>query len=86
MKVEAKEVVGAARLFRHYVDGSFVDTATTFADVNPVDGTIVARVCEADEQTVDRAVRAARAAQIAEWGRSTAAQRADWVDRIADGI
>jgi aminomuconate-semialdehyde/2-hydroxymuconate-6-semialdehyde dehydrogenase len=86
VKVEAKEVVGAARLFRHYVDGSFVDTATTFADVNPVDGTIVARVCEADEQTVDRAVRAARAAQRAEWGRSTAAQRAAWLHRIADGI
>ncbi|RDU96701.1 2-hydroxymuconic semialdehyde dehydrogenase [Trinickia dinghuensis] len=86
MNQEASGAAHAPRLFRHYIDGEFVASATTFDDLNPVDGTLVARVCEADEASVDRAVRAARAAQRAGWGETTPAQRAAWLQRIADGI
>jgi aminomuconate-semialdehyde/2-hydroxymuconate-6-semialdehyde dehydrogenase len=84
-----QEASGAARvprLLQNYIDGEFVASATTFDDLSPVDGTLVARVCEADAQAVDRAVRAAAAAQRAGWGETTPAQRAAWLTRIADGI
>ncbi|WP_322063338.1 2-hydroxymuconic semialdehyde dehydrogenase [Paraburkholderia sp. J63] len=74
------------RLLRHYIDGEFVAGAAAFDDLSPVDGSLIARVCEADAAAVDRAVLAARAAQRAGWGTTTPAQRADWLHRIADGI
>ena len=86
MNQEPAGAAHAPRLLRHYIDGEFVASATTFADVSPVDGTLVARVCEADAAAVDRAVRAARAAQLSGWRDTTPAQRADWLHRIADGI
>ena len=46
----------------NYVGGRFVEGASGFDDVNPVDGSVVARVHEADVGLVDLAVRAARAA------------------------
>lgn len=86
MNQEPADAARAPRLLRHYIDGEFVATATTFADVSPVDGTLVAQVCEADAAAVDRAVRAARTAQLKGWRDTTPAQRADWLHRIADGI
>ncbi|QBR00955.1 2-hydroxymuconic semialdehyde dehydrogenase [Paraburkholderia pallida] len=83
---EASDTAHAPRLLRHYIDGEFVASTTTFDDLSPVDGTLVARVCEADAQSVGRAVEAARAAQRAGWGETTPAQRAAWLTRIADGI
>nr|WP_255779106.1 2-hydroxymuconic semialdehyde dehydrogenase [Mycetohabitans sp. B8] len=73
-------------MLRHYIDGEFVAGDVTFQNVSPVDGSQVALVCEADAQAVDRAVRAARAAQLAGWRDTTPAQRADWLYRIAQGI
>lgn len=86
MNQEPADAARAPRLLRHYIDGEFVASATTFADVSPVDGTLVAQVCEADAAAVDQAVRAARAAQLSGWRDTTPAQRADWLHRIADGI
>ncbi|WP_028227936.1 2-hydroxymuconic semialdehyde dehydrogenase [Paraburkholderia ferrariae] len=83
---EASGAARAPRLLQNYIDGEFVASATTFDDLSPVDGTLVARVCEADAQAVDRAVRAAAAAQRAGWGETTPARRAAWLTRIADGI
>jgi len=84
--LETPDAASTGRLFRHYIDGEFIGTATTFTDVSPVDGSIVAHVCEADAQSVDRAVQAACEAQRAGWGDTTPAVRADWLARIADGI
>ncbi|WP_176040596.1 2-hydroxymuconic semialdehyde dehydrogenase [Burkholderia stabilis] len=86
MTRETTDAARTPRLLRHYIDGAFVETARTFADTSPVDGSEIARVCEADEASVDAAVRAARAAQAAGWRDTTPAQRADWLHRIADGI
>lgn len=74
------------RLLRHYVDGKFVAGDITFADVNPANGSEIARVCEADAAAVDRAVRAAQTAQEAGWRDISPSQRAQWLHRIADGI
>ncbi|MFC6312726.1 5-carboxymethyl-2-hydroxymuconate semialdehyde dehydrogenase, partial [Paraburkholderia dipogonis] len=43
----------AQPLLRHYVDGEFIATATTFPNLSPVDGSVLAHVCEADAATVD---------------------------------
>ncbi|GGM22207.1 hypothetical protein GCM10010129_78180 [Streptomyces fumigatiscleroticus] len=47
---------------RDFVGGRLLDGASLFDDIDPVDGTVVARVHEADASVVDRAVRAARTA------------------------
>lgn len=86
MSIESVTASPQPRLLRHYIDGEFVAGDVTFQDLSPVDGSQVALVCEADAQAVDRAVRAARAAQLAGWRDTTPAQRADWLYRIAQGI
>lgn len=68
------------------VAGESVAGPRTFDDVNPVDGRVVARVHEADEAVVDRAVRAARAAVDGEWGALGATARVAMLRAIADRI
>ena len=61
-------------------NGRFYDT------IDPYTGEPWARVPDADEQDVDRAVRAARAAFEGEWGALTGFQRAKLMHRLADLI
>lgn len=77
---------GNVPLLRHYIDGEFVDSARTFPNTSPVNGTLLAHVCEADAALVDRAVTAARRARHGAWGNASAAERAATLHRIADGI
>ncbi|MFI1018728.1 2-hydroxymuconic semialdehyde dehydrogenase [Streptomyces sp. NPDC020965] len=73
----------------HYIGGAFLpDDATTtmFPLVDPVDGTTVGQVPEADRETVDAAVRAARAALEGAWGATGPEERAIALHRIADTI
>jgi len=74
------------QLMRNYVNGEWIETGRTFATVHPVDGSHVADVSEADEATVDLAVRAARQAMDGAWGRLSAAERSDLLHKVADGI
>lgn len=73
-------------LLRHFIDGEFVASPQTFANVSPVDGRVLGHVCEADRSQVDRAVTAAKAAQSGPWADYSASQRADLLLRIAAGI
>ena len=73
-------------LLRCYINGHAVATARQFPDINPADGTIVAQVCEADADTVDRAVCAARGALSGEWGGASVRQRCAALYAIAAGI
>ncbi len=73
-------------LLRHYVDGSFVESPSTFAKVSPVTGEQLFDVCEADAETVDAAVNAARAALRGPWGRLSEQERAVILRRVADGL
>lgn len=70
----------------HFVDGKFVESPETFPNISPIDGRELSRVCEADLPVVTAAVRAAKRAQSGGWGRLSASERADWLDKIADGI
>ncbi|MEV5964204.1 2-hydroxymuconic semialdehyde dehydrogenase [Kribbella sp. NPDC051952] len=73
-------------LLRHFVDGSFVESASRFAKVSPVTGEQIFDVCEADSSTVDAAVAAARAALKGPWGRMGEQERAVVLRRVADEL
>lgn len=73
-------------LLRNYVDGKWVETGRVFLNVNPVNGTKVCDVSEADAKTVDGAVRSARAAMAGEWGSLAAVDRAALLHKVADLI
>src|SRR2546425_948893 len=69
-----------------YINGQFVGSGRQFAKINPVDGTVVAQVHEADRAMVDAAVRAAKAALKGPWGRMALQARVDLLRKIAEGI
>lgn len=73
-------------LYRNYVAGAFVGSDRLFDDINPVDGSLAARVAEADAATVDRAVQSARAAMAGPWGHMPTAERVALLYKVADGI
>ena len=84
--VNASSQAALPKRLRHFVDGEFVDSEQTFANISPVDGSELSRVAEADIGIVDAAVRAAKRAQSGPWGKLSASARADWLHKIADGI
>lgn len=69
-----------------FVDGGYVGGGAIFDNINPVDGSVAAHVEEADEQTVDRAVRAAREALAGPWGSMPVRDRVALLRRVADRI
>ncbi|MFP2768667.1 2-hydroxymuconic semialdehyde dehydrogenase [Oceanisphaera sp. KMM 10153] len=71
---------------KHYVNGEFTSSSTHFPNTNPVDGTEIGRVWEADQATVDRAVAAARQALEGEWGKMSQAGRCALLHNVAEGI
>ena len=73
-------------LLRHFVDGAFVESPSTFAKISPVTGEQIFDVCEADSETVDAAVNAARAALRGPWGRMSEQERAAVLRRVADEL
>jgi aminomuconate-semialdehyde/2-hydroxymuconate-6-semialdehyde dehydrogenase len=74
------------KLLHSYVDGCFVPGTREFPDINPADGTVIAKVSEATKDMVDQAVLAARRALAGEWGRTTTRQRAAVLYKIAELI
>lgn len=72
--------------YRNFVDGRWRESARTFPDHDPTDGSVVATVHEADRQTVDEAVAAGRRALAGPWGRTTVGERATVLHRVADEI
>ncbi|WP_329481187.1 2-hydroxymuconic semialdehyde dehydrogenase [Kribbella sp. NBC_01484] len=73
-------------LLRHFIDGAFVESPSTFAKISPVTGKQIFDVCEADSETVDAAVNAARAALRGPWGRMSEQERAAVLRRVADEL
>jgi aminomuconate-semialdehyde/2-hydroxymuconate-6-semialdehyde dehydrogenase len=74
------------RSILNYVGGRYAEGSAGFDDVNPVDGSVVAPVHEADAALVDEAVRAARAALNGPYGRSSVSERVLIMRRAADVI
>ena len=56
-------------VLRNYVAGEFRDSDAHFDNINPVDGSVINRVAEADAQLVDEAVHAAHRALAGNGGR-----------------
>jgi len=68
-----------------FINGEFTDPAShdSFETLNPANETVLARVALASSADVDRAVTAARAAYDGVWSKTTGAQRAKYLFRIA---
>ncbi len=64
-------------VLNNYSAGEFQSSKKQFEDLNPVDGSLVAMVAEADREMVDKAVRSGREALDGEWGSASIAQRAE---------
>src|SRR5882762_2340272 len=69
-----------------YINGQFVGSGRQFPKINPVDGTVVAQVHEADRAMVDAAVRSAKGALKGPWGRMALQARVDLLRKVAEGI
>jgi aminomuconate-semialdehyde/2-hydroxymuconate-6-semialdehyde dehydrogenase len=74
------------KLIQNYIDGRFVRGIRDFPDVNPADGTVIAKVTEADRGQVAEAVHAAQRALRGEWGRLGVGERAARLYKVADAI
>ncbi|MEQ1725387.1 MAG: aldehyde dehydrogenase family protein [Sphingopyxis sp.] len=74
--------MAVSRILKNYVGGEFVEGLTTFANINPVDGSLNSLVSEADAAIVDRAVKAAQRAMGGEWGRCRLSERIAFLYRI----
>jgi aminomuconate-semialdehyde/2-hydroxymuconate-6-semialdehyde dehydrogenase len=73
-------------IIKNYIAGQFVTGTSSFSNINPVDGKLVAEVSEATESLVDQAVVAARNALKGEWGEMSVNARSDLLHAVADGI
>ena len=71
---------------KNYIAGQFETSERTFDDINPVDGSLVGKVHEADRAMVDRAVAAAREALSGPWGTMSGTDRGALLHKVADGI
>jgi len=70
---------------RHWIGGQRVASASTFDDVSPLDGTVIAQVSRGGQTEVDAAVAAAKTAFVG-WSQTPPAERAAILHRVADGV
>ncbi len=71
---------------RLFIDGEFQDGRSTFPNVDPTTGAVVANVHEAGADEVDRAVQAAKRALHGPWSRMSIAERGRLLADVADRI
>ncbi len=79
------QVEGIAVDTRHWIGGRRVPSADTFADVSPIDESVIAHVAAGGTDEVDAAVSAAREAFPA-WAALPVAERSAVLRRVADGV
>ena len=73
-------------IYKNYISGEFKSSDNLFDDISPFDGSIVARVSEANKADVDLAVRSARKALTGVWSGMTLDSRCALISRVADEI
>jgi aminomuconate-semialdehyde/2-hydroxymuconate-6-semialdehyde dehydrogenase len=71
----------------NYIDGEFRPALCDhwIDDLAPATGQLIARIPCSDHRDIDKAVQAARNA-LPDWSILTHAERADWLDKIADAL
>ncbi|MGC2485697.1 MAG: aldehyde dehydrogenase family protein [Acidimicrobiales bacterium] len=84
----APESIAVARLRPSYglfIDGEFTDPSSheSFDTLNPANEEVLARISQASAQDVDRAVASAKRAYDKVWSKTTGAERAKYLFRIA---
>jgi aminomuconate-semialdehyde/2-hydroxymuconate-6-semialdehyde dehydrogenase len=67
-----------------YIDGQFVDSQNTFDNINPVDGSLIGKISEANNEMIDSAVSSARDALSGEWGKLSTNARSALLHKVAD--
>jgi aminomuconate-semialdehyde/2-hydroxymuconate-6-semialdehyde dehydrogenase len=77
------DISGASVDTRHWINGAWVDSAETFEDTSPIDGSHLAHISRGGATEIDRAVAAARAA-FPLWARTSARERGRILHAIAD--
>jgi acyl-CoA reductase-like NAD-dependent aldehyde dehydrogenase len=81
---ESRTIVDIASSYGLFIDGQFVEgTGETMKSINPATEEVLAEVCVASDADVDRAVKAARRAYTRVWSRTSGAERAKYLFRIA---
>ncbi len=81
---ESRTVVDIASSYGLFIDGQFVDgTGEWMKSINPATEEVLAEVSVASDADVDRAVKAARRAYTRVWSRTSGAERAKYLFRIA---
>lgn len=70
---------------RHWINGERVESAETFEDVSPLDGSVIAHVSRGGAAEAQAAVNAAHQAFPA-WAATPAKERSAILHRIADGV
>ena len=79
------EIAGVEVALDHWIGGRRVASAETFADISPIDETVIADVARGTAIEARRAVGAASAA-FAEWRHTSPAERSRLLHAIADGV
>jgi len=81
---ESRSVVDIASSYGLFIDGAFVDgTGTSIKSINPATEEVLAEIAVASDADVDRAVKAARRAYTRVWSKTSGAERAKYLYRIA---
>ena len=82
---ESTDHVRLEKRYGLFIDGKFVapEKGRYFDTINPATEDRLARVAEAGESDVDRAVKAARKAYAGAWGKMKPAERGKYIYRIA---
>src|SRR6202167_4632321 len=82
---ESRAVAHLRPSYGLFIDGEFTDPASheSFDTLNPATEDVLARVAQASAQDVDRAVASARRAYEKVWSKTTGAERAKYLFRIA---
>lgn len=68
------------------IDGQWRNASSTFADLNPATGRLLAEISDGSATDIDDAVKAARAALNGEWGSTPGVIRGKLLNKIADLI
>ena len=71
----------------NFIDGVFVDATGggTITNINPATGEQIGTLAQSGKADVESAVQAAKVVQK-DWSSLSMLERADWLDRIADGL
>ena len=71
-------------ILKSYINGEFVDSGLYFANINPVNGLVLAQIAQANEQMITNAISSARSALKGPWGQFTIQQRSALLHKVAD--